>query len=62
MTKYRSIKLPDGLVKTIENFIDAHKRYGFNSIVDFVKDSVRKNLEKYQENQNTKNKAINKED
>lgn len=61
MTKYRSIKLPDGLVETIENFIDAHEKYGFNSIVDFVKDSIRKNLEKYQKDQNTENKATNKE-
>ena len=61
MTKYRSIKLPDGLVKAIENFIDTRKEYGYNSIVDFVKDSIRKNLENYKKNQNTKNKAINKE-
>ena len=61
MTKYRSIKLPNGLVEAIENFIDAHEGYGFNSIVDFVKDSIRKNLEKYQKDQNTENKDINKE-
>jgi len=61
MTKYRSIKLPNGLVEAITDFITTQKEYGYNSIADFVKDSIRKNLEKYQKNQNTKNKAINKE-
>ena len=61
MTKYRSIKLPNGLVEAITDFITTQKEYGYNSIVDFVKDSIRKNLEKYQKNQNTKDKVINKE-
>lgn len=47
MTHYRSVKLPNCLVEAITAFITTHNEYGYVSIADFVKNSVRKNLESY---------------
>ena len=57
MTLYRSVKLPNGLVEAITEFISTQKEYGYVSIADFVKDSVRKNLAEYKENKTLKTKT-----
>jgi mannosyltransferase OCH1-like enzyme len=38
---YRTIKLPEKMVEAIERLMKEHPEYGYVSVADFVKDSVR---------------------
>ncbi|MDI6806085.1 MAG: hypothetical protein QMD20_05425 [Candidatus Bathyarchaeia archaeon] len=39
--QYRTIKLPAKMLEAIESIIKSNPECGYNSIADFVKDSVR---------------------
>jgi len=42
--RFRTIKLPEAMVKHIELMVSMHPEWGYRSTADFVKDSVRQNF------------------
>ena len=42
--RFRTIKLPEAMVKNIELMVTMHPEWGYRSTADFVKDSVRHNF------------------
>jgi Arc/MetJ-type ribon-helix-helix transcriptional regulator len=42
--RFRTIKLPEAMVKHIELMVTLHPEWGYRSTADFVKDSVRQNF------------------
>ena len=49
MSEYRSIKLPNELIEEIRRIITEHKKLGYMSHSEFVKDATRKRLEEIKE-------------
>lgn len=43
--RFRTVKLPDEMVKHIEILLSKHPEWGYRSMADFVKDSVRHNID-----------------
>jgi Arc/MetJ-type ribon-helix-helix transcriptional regulator len=43
-TRFRTIKLPEEMVRRIELLLSKHPEWGYRSVADFVKDSVRHNF------------------
>ena len=39
--RYRTVKLPAKMLEAVEQLVKDHPEYGYSSIADFVKDSVR---------------------
>jgi Arc/MetJ-type ribon-helix-helix transcriptional regulator len=39
--RYRTVKLPAKMLEAVEQLVKEHPEYGYSSIADFVKDSVR---------------------
>jgi len=39
--RYRTVKLPYEMIAAVEELIRAHPEYGYASLADFIKDSVR---------------------
>ena len=42
--KYKSVTLPEPMLKSIEEFIYEHPELGYGSITDFIKDSIREQI------------------
>jgi Arc/MetJ-type ribon-helix-helix transcriptional regulator len=42
--RFRTIKLPEEMAKHIELMVSRHPEWGYRSMADFVKDSVRHNF------------------
>jgi len=40
---YKTIKIPNGMIKNIDNFIN-DKKFGYVSRAEFVKEAVRKHI------------------
>jgi len=39
--RYRTVKLPYEMITAVEKLIGEHPEYGYASLADFIKDSVR---------------------
>jgi len=39
--RYRTVKLPSRMLEAVEQLMKEHPEYGYSSIADFVKDSIR---------------------
>jgi len=48
-TKYKNVSLPEEMVKTVQDFIESNPSLGFKGVPEFVKDSVRRRLEEFEE-------------
>ncbi|TFG10015.1 MAG: CopG family transcriptional regulator [Promethearchaeota archaeon] len=46
MPKYRTIRVPEELVKTVLNFIEEYKELGYRSHSEFIIDATRRRIEK----------------
>jgi len=44
MSRYRTVKLPEPMVKAIEEILKEHPECGWQSISEFVRDTVRYSL------------------
>jgi len=44
MSRYRTVKLPESMVKAIEEILKMHPECGWQSISEFVRDAVRYSL------------------
>ena len=42
---YRTVRLPEELIREIERLIEDHPEYGFKTKAGFVKDAIRRRLE-----------------
>ena len=42
---YTTLSIPTELYKKVEKFIKEHPEYGYASVTEFFKDSLRKNLD-----------------
>ena len=49
MSKFRTMSLPSELLKDAEQYVRKHPEKGFLSLSDFVKDSIRRQLERLEE-------------
>ncbi|MBD3340655.1 MAG: CopG family transcriptional regulator [Candidatus Lokiarchaeota archaeon] len=47
MPRYRTIRIPDDLVKSIQEIIDDHKELGYRSHSEFIIDAVRRRVEEF---------------
>lgn len=45
MTNYRTVKVPEELVKNVRRFIEENKKLGYRSASEFVIDATRRRLE-----------------
>jgi len=45
--KYKSVTLPEPMLKSIEEFINEHPELGYGSITDFIKDSIREQIKEH---------------
>jgi Arc/MetJ-type ribon-helix-helix transcriptional regulator len=46
MSNFSVIRLPDATLDEIESFIESNVELGYTSVSDFVRDSIRRNLER----------------
>lgn len=44
---YKSVTLPEPMLKVIEDFITENPELGYGSVTDFIKDSIRKQIAEY---------------
>lgn len=42
--RYKTVTLPEPLLKEIEDFINKHPELGYGSITDFIKDAARDHM------------------
>lgn len=42
---YKSVTLPEPLLRRIENFLKRNPGYGYTSITEFIKEAIREKLE-----------------
>ena len=47
MGKNTTISIPTALYKTIETFLEKHPQYGYLSATEFIKESIRRNIDHY---------------
>jgi Arc/MetJ-type ribon-helix-helix transcriptional regulator len=45
--RYKTVKLPEEMVDAIEQLLKEHPEYGFFSVAEFMKDSVRHHCHRY---------------
>jgi len=45
MTQYRTIRIPEDLVNSIQKTIEKHKELGYRSHSEFIIDAVRRRVE-----------------
>jgi Arc/MetJ-type ribon-helix-helix transcriptional regulator len=44
--KYRTVRLPESLIETVQNLIEERRELGYRSHSEFVIDAVRRRVEK----------------
>jgi len=42
---YKSISIPEDLVKEIERIINKHRRLGYRTVAEFITDAIRRRIE-----------------
>lgn len=50
MSHFKMVSLPESIVTEVEAFIEKHVSLGYTSVSDFVRDSIRRNIERIKKN------------
>lgn len=46
MSKFKNVSLPTSVMDEVDSFIETHVSLGYTSTSDFIRDSIRRNLER----------------